>query len=235
VGNAQGEDTLALRLKRDFGYSSGSGKIQGAFTMQATGAPEIIKVKFFIDEHNLGEDSESPFAIRFSTDSYDKGTHRLYATGEKADGSQVGSNEILVEFVSAEEGWQAGVRIALPIVAIAFGMVFLSFVFSFTTGRKLRSLPPGTPRKYGFKGGSICPLCGRPFSLGFLSFNFVSNVLDRCPYCGKWSFLRPVPLDRLRAAELAELEGASTEGKEPALSEAESLQRELDQSRFQDL
>ena len=235
AGNAQSDDTLSLRLKRDFGYSSGSGRIQGTFTMQASDGPEIVRVKFYIDEQLLGEDSEAPFAIRFSTDNYAQGAHRLYAMGEEMDGSEVRSNEILVEFVSAEEGWQAGFRIALPVIVIAFGMVVLSFAFSFATGRKLRRLPLGTPRKYGVKGGTICPRCGRPFSLGLLSFNLLTHVLDRCPYCGKWSFLHSVPMDKLRAAELAEREDSMAVDNNNALSEDENLQRELDQSRFQDL
>jgi hypothetical protein len=34
---AQNNDELKLGLRRDFGYSSGTGKIQGTFTIKATG------------------------------------------------------------------------------------------------------------------------------------------------------------------------------------------------------
>ena len=56
------------------------------------------------------------------------------------------------------------------------------------------------------------------------------NKLDRCPYCGRWGFLRRRSLEELRAAEAAELDGV--QGFEPEISEEEKLRKELDDSRY---
>ena len=41
---AQTDQTLNLRLSRDFGYSSGTGHIQGAFSMIASGPESLERV-----------------------------------------------------------------------------------------------------------------------------------------------------------------------------------------------
>ncbi len=43
---AQDEQRLSLRLSRDFGYSSGSGRVQGAFSMIASGPENLERVQF---------------------------------------------------------------------------------------------------------------------------------------------------------------------------------------------
>lgn len=58
----------------------------------------------------------------------------------------------------------------------------------------------------------------------------VKGQLDRCPYCGKWSVVRSLPLAQLRQAEQAELEQAR--GQIPEISEEERLKKELDDSRY---
>jgi hypothetical protein len=232
---AQESDQLGLRLKRDFGYSSGTGKIQGAFTLKASGPENLRRVVFFLDSEKLGEVSQAPFELRFHTDSYNVGMHTLYAVGYTLDGQEWRSNDIRVQFVSAEEGWQAGMRILFPMLGLIAAVMILSVVFSLFSARKVQSLPPGAPRKYGFSGGAICPRCSRPFALNMLSFNLGPGYkFDRCPFCGRWAMMRRRSPAELRLAEQAELQSAQSAsvGRE---DEQENLRRELDDSRFQDL
>jgi DNA-directed RNA polymerase subunit RPC12/RpoP len=96
---------------------------------------------------------------------------------------------------------------------------------------KREELPLGAERKYGLRGGGICPKCKRPFALSLFSMNLGFSKLARCPYCGKMSAVRVQPLARLRQAERAELEQA--EGQVPGISEEEKLKKELDDSKYQ--
>ena len=230
-GFAQEEPELRLSLQRDFGYASGTGDIQGAFTIRASGPQDLQRVVFYLDGAPLGEANQSPFELRFHTESYPLGEHSLSATGFTADGREIRSNPVRVRFVSADEGFQSGMRIVLPLIGIVLGMMVLSFVISFATAGKLKNLPLGAPRQYGAAGGAICPRCGRPFSRHFLSLNMFVGKLERCPFCGKWSILAAQPLSVLRAAEAAELEAA---GGEVVLQETEEerTRKELDQSRY---
>jgi hypothetical protein len=228
---AQDEAELRLTLRRDFGYASGSGDIQGAFTIRATGPQDLQRVVFYLDGAPLGEAAQAPFELRFHTESYPLGEHSLSATGFTALGGEVKSNPVQVSFVSASEGFQSGMQIVLPLLAIVFGLLVLSFVISFATAGKVKNLPPGTPRQYGAAGGAICPRCGRPFARHFLSLNLLVGKLERCPFCGKWSILAAQPLSHLRAAEAAELEAAGGESV-PEETEEERLRKELDQSRY---
>ncbi len=229
---AQLEDELELRLSRDFGYSSGAGKIQGTFTASVVGPEDLMRVTFYLDGQLMGETSQLPFKLRFNTDGFPLGVHTMYALGDAMDGRLLHSNEIRLEFVSAEEGWKAGMRFAAPLFAIVLIAVGLSFLFMILTSGKQRALPPGSPRKYGISGGAICPRCKRPFSRHFFSPNFLTGKLERCPFCGKWSIVRAVSMTDLHDAEEAEL-GAHPESDQ-ALSQDE-LRKELDDSRFLDL
>jgi hypothetical protein len=231
---AQGDSELRLTLQRNFGYASGSGEIQGAFTMRASGPEDLQRVVFFIDGDQVGEATQAPFELRFHTDSYSLGQHTLTAVGYTASGQEVPSNIVQVTFATADEGFRAGMRIALPLLGIVLALLVLSFVVSFVSGGKLKDLPPGTPRQYGAAGGAICPRCGRPFSRHAFSMNMLVGKLERCPFCGKWSVLAAQPLSVLRAAEAAELPGQGDEmtSKE---SEEERMRKELDDSRFMEL
>ncbi|MGD9091723.1 MAG: Ig-like domain-containing protein [Anaerolineales bacterium] len=233
---AQTDDELTLHLRRNFGYSSGTGKIQGDFTIRAEGPDDLQRVVFYIDDQVVGEVNESPFHLKFNTDSYPLGVHVLRAIGYTVDGREIHSPEQLREFVSAEASWRAAGRIALPILGITFGVILIAFLLPILLGRGKGSLPPGTPRNYGMFGGTICPRCNRPFARHIWGLNLVVGKLDRCPYCGKWSLARHTPIEILRAAEAAELEGI--EGRERAetpLTDEERLRKELEDSRFQDL
>lgn len=232
---AQGTaNEFELRLRRDFGYSSGGGQIQGTFTMRTRGPENLSRVVFYLDEQILGEVTQAPFDLRFTTDQYSQGLHTLYAVGFTSDGRELRSNEIRTQFVSAEEGWQAGLAIAGPVLGITLAAVLLSTLSIFLTSGKLKDLPPGAPRTYGLMGGAICPKCHRPFGVHFLSMNIVVGKLDRCPFCGKWSIIRRSSLEALRAAEAAELEDARNSGLASTQSEDEKLRQQLDESRYQD-
>jgi hypothetical protein len=231
-----GQEELSLRLSRDIGYSSGTGKIQGAFSMIATSPDNLLRVEFYIDGESIGEATQAPFRLRFSTGDHPLGVHTLTALGYTDDGRELRSNEIRVEFVAAEEGWQAGLKIAIPILAIGFGAMILSFVVPLVFNRgRASQLPLGAPRNYGIIGGAICPKCKRPFGMHFYGLNLIAGKLERCPHCGKWSLVRRASPGQLAAAEAAELAQAAAGALAPSMSDEEHLKRELADSRFDDL
>jgi hypothetical protein len=232
---AQPEEELALRISRIVGYSSGSGRIQGAFKLKATGPDSLTRVVFSIDGKAIGEATEAPFELRFSTDDYELGVHTMTAVGTTSDGTELLSNEIRAEFVPASEGWQTAGKIMIPFLVIIFGAMLLSVIVPLLPGRKPKPVPLGAERKYGISGGAICPRCKRPFALRFLAINLGPTLkFDRCPHCGRWAAMRSRSLADLRAAEAAELAEAQASGPAPALTEVEKLRSELEGSRFLD-
>ena len=236
AASAQDEAPLALSLSRDFGYSSGTGKIQGRFSMKADGPDDLARVTFFIDGQPMGEDSSPPFRLQFETDSYPLGVHTLSAVGTTSDGRELVSNEQKREFVSASSGWEAAGQILLPIllvVGLAIGAAFLAPLL-LHRGKKV-SLAPGASRSYSPFGGTICPKCQRPFGMHLYGLNIVVGKFDRCPYCGKWSIVRHMPMAMLQTAEAAELERAATSVQAPQASDEERLAKDLENSRYQDL
>lgn len=229
-------DELKLSLNRDFGYSSGSGKIQGTFTFKARGPDNLERVIFYIDDQVMGEVTQAPFNLRFITDNYSVGRHYFSAVGYTADGRELRTTrEYPAEFVSAEQGWMEAMTIVGPIFGILVLILVVSFASMFISGKKLQNLPPGTPRNYGVAGGTICSKCKRPYARHVLAMNVVVGKLERCPYCGKWAIARALPLDTLRNAEAAELEDAQRQGLTTVISDEEKLRKELDKSRYQDL
>ncbi len=136
---AQEEDGLSLRLSRDFGYSSGMGAMQGTFSMKASGPDNLVKVVFYIDDLEIGASSAAPFQLRFNTDSYSLGAHRMYAIGETQDGEQLRSNEIRAEFVSADQGFQAAGQILIPILAVIVIAMLFSWLLRFLRERNCKT------------------------------------------------------------------------------------------------
>lgn len=233
---AQSEGELVLRLSRDFGYSSGTGKIQGTFSMKVSGLDDLVLVVFYIDGEVVGEATEAPFNLRFKTGSYSLGVHTLSAVGTTSDGREFRTNEHRREFVSSEDSWRGGLGIALPILGLVAGVTVLSFVIPYLMGRgKKSSLPLGAQRSYGVLGGTVCPKCGRPFARHFWGLNIGVGKLDRCPHCGKWSIVRRASPAELEAAESAELEAVGDVQQMPDLSDEEKLRRDLDRSRYEDI
>jgi hypothetical protein len=232
---AQDSVGITLNLNRDFGYSGG-GEIQGTFTLIATASEDLDRVVFMIDDDLLGEDNQAPFRLQFNTGGYNLGLHKLSAIGYTIEGQERHSNEIRANFVTPGEGWQAAVRILLPILAVVILAALLSAVVPVLSGRgKSSSVSLGAPRNYGLSGGTVCPNCRRPYARHWWGMNIVVGKFDRCPHCGKWSLARRAMPWELKAAEAAELELAPRSSSEPGLSEEERLRRELEESRYQDL
>ncbi|MCJ7652038.1 MAG: Ig-like domain-containing protein, partial [Candidatus Lokiarchaeota archaeon] len=81
---AQG-DEITLKLSRDFGYASGTGKIQGLFSMKVTSSTQLSEVVFYIDSKSIGKDALEPFKLQFNTDDFSPGVHSLYAIGQTVE------------------------------------------------------------------------------------------------------------------------------------------------------
>jgi hypothetical protein len=229
--SAQTEE-LTLSMSRDWGYGGFNGDIQGLFSMKVTGPADLARVVFYIDSTAIGEATQSPFRLQFNTDNYPLGNHELYAVGYSTSGTEYRSKVINANFVSALEGSKAAMRIVIPILVVVFGAMLLAAIVPILTGRKTKNLPPSSPRQYPL-GGAICPKCGRPFAVHFWGLNLGFSKFDRCPYCGKWGVVKFAPIDKLRAAEQAELEGERAQV--PEMAEEEKLKKELDDSKYQGL
>jgi hypothetical protein len=223
---------LTLNLSRDWGYGGLNGDIQGTFSMMASGPDNLARVEFFIDGTKIGEVNKAPFRLQFVTDNYLPGRHSLHATGITTDGDEIVSQQIQANFVTASEGTQGALGIIIPMLAIIFGAMVLAAVVPILTGRRTVSLPPGATRSYTL-GGGICPKCGRPFGFHLFGLNFLGKNLDRCPYCGRWSLVGYKRSEELRAAEQAEV--AAVADQIPESSGKEKIQKELDDSKYQDL
>ena len=232
-GRAQDGAELTLRMSRTFGYSSGTGKVQGTFTLKGSGPENLESVLFFVDGELMGEVSEAPFHYRFVTDDYPLGLHTLSAIGTTTDGRELRSNEIQAEFVTAEEGWGAAMKIMVPMGGIVLIAIVLSFAVTFISARRVKDIPLGASREYGFAGGAICPRCNRPYNRHVLAPNMLFGKLERCPFCGKWAIVPAASMEALRAAEKAELQGE--DGEVVGQSEEERLRISLEDSRYQDL
>jgi DNA-directed RNA polymerase subunit RPC12/RpoP len=235
--SAQSTGELELGLSRDFGYGGFNNDIQGLFTMKINNPPEnLAKVVFFIDYTSMGEDTQTPFSLQFNTDSYSLGDHTLSAIGYTTDGGEINSNKIQVQFVPASSATGTIVKIVVPIFGLILIMMIISFAVPLILNKgKLSSLPLGSQRKYGIGGGAICPKCGRPFPLRLWWLNLGVNKFDRCPYCGKWSFVRPRSVADLRTAEAAELNQVESENPITGETETDKIKKELDDSRYQNM
>ncbi len=233
--SAQQGTGLSLNFSRSFGYASGS-RIQGQFSLRASGPANLQRVVFYIDDQQIGEATQSPFNFSFNTGGFSTEQHNLSAIGYTTDGQELRSNVITAQFITSEQANQSALRIAVPILVVVLGAVILSALIPLlTSSGKTVSLPPGAQRSYGAMGGTICPKCGRPFSIQFWGINMLVGKLSCCPYCGKWSIVRRRSMDDLRAAEQAELDQAAGGAIQSPISEEEKLRKELDNSKYQDL
>lgn len=233
---AQSSQELQIGMSRDWGYGGFGNDIQGLFTVKVKNPPDnLTHVEFYIDSTLMGEATASPFSLQFNTDSYPTGEHTISAVGYTSDGAQLNSNKIVSQFVPAGAGMQSVTKFILPLLGVILVIALISvFVPILLSRGKLASTPLGAERKYGMGGGAVCPKCGRPFPLRLWWINLGASKIDRCPYCGKWSFVRPRSLEQLRQAEAAELAGVKPQSLVGAESEEEKLKRELDDSRYHD-
>jgi hypothetical protein len=231
----QGEQ-IEIRLKRNWGYASGAGSIQGTFTIRTSSTEDLKRVVFYLDNQPLGESGAAPFELRFVTDDFPLGSHQLHAVGFSNDGSQLQSNVIQVEFVPAGVGWRAASDILVVLLVVIIAAVGLALLvpWFFTRGKK-EQLPHGAPRAYGYFGGAICPKCSRPFSRHVYGLNLGPYKFDRCPYCGKWSAVRRASAEELEAAEAAEINALGERDHASGRSKEEKLRKEIEDSRYEDL
>jgi hypothetical protein len=227
---AQAEQ-LTLKMSRDWGYGGFNSDIEGLFTMKVTGPADLARVEYYIDDTKIGEVSQIPFDLQFTTDNYPLGAHKLYAVGISQSGMEYRSNIITANFVPK----QNITKIIFPVLGVLLVVILLSTLgpLLFMRGKHLQ-LPFGAERNYGAGGGGICPNCHRPFSLPLLSAHLGFSKLAVCPFCGKLSVVRVESISKLREAEKAELEWAKPE-KFAEGTEEEQLNREIDDSKYQGL
>ncbi len=223
---------LNLELTRDWGYGGFNDDIQGAFTLKATGPADITKIEFYIDTKKIGEATRAPFAIQFITDDYPTGMHTLSAKGTTTSGAALASRPLTARFIAAADATRNMLGFVVPILVIVFGAIVLAAIVPLLAGRKGRALPLGAHRQYPM-GGGICPRCGSPVAFQLFGMNLLGAKLQRCPACGKWGVIRPAALDKLRAAEQAELAGGHAQI--PVMSDADKLKKDLDDSKYQDV
>lgn len=234
IAKAQ-SDEITLNFSRDFGYSSGTGKIQGLFSMKVTSSVPLAEVVFYIDSQIIGKDNVEPYKIQFTTDDYLLGIHTLYAVVNTKDGNELKTRVVKTEFVSAKEGNRAALSIVVPILGLVLVVTILSTVIPAISSRKKGSLPLGTPRNYGLAGGTICSKCNRPFSRHVFTPNMLMGKLERCPHCGKWAIVHPFPVEKLHEAEISELESSGDLGHIKEKRDEEEINKEINDSKFQNL
>lgn len=226
-----------VSTRRDFGYGNGA-NVSGNFSLTIYGNQgNIQSVKYLIDEEEMAVVSEPPFKFSFKTGSYPSGPHAISAVVSTKDGRQVTTPSIHLNFLSAEQQSQDFQKIFIPLL-VGIGVLMLGGIgLQVVMTRHDQSFnTPGAPRKYGFKGGTICPRCGRAYAIHFFSINLIGGVLDRCDYCGKWAFVRARSRAELDAAVRAEAAAAhASETSLPAVeeqSEEERLRKMLDDSKY---
>lgn len=228
IAAAQDEVPLLLRLSRDVGSAFGA-RIQGTFTLKATGPEDLVRVVFLIDGQPLAEDETAPFQIQFRTGNHEPGLHRLSARGIAADGRQYTSSELQREFLSGQESTRLTVIIVVALAVLIIGGRMLASRIANRGQRRV-----GEPAISGALGGTLCPNCGRPYALHLWGLNLLAKRLDRCPHCGKWRLVQRAPAEALQAAAEIFAEKGIESSAAIEVSEEERLRRQLDDSRFDD-
>lgn len=235
VQSAWAQDAgFRLNIRKDFGYNSG-GEIRGTFSLEVVGAGEVQSVTFLLDGQPIGETQAAPFKLQFVTTRYPLGTHELSAVITTTDGKTTTTPVRKFNFVTAEEESATVTRIVLPLGGGVLALVVIGLGVEMLALRKKGKLelPLGTPRKYGLRGGTICPRCQRPFVMHWWAFNVgITTRYDRCDFCGKWALVKMYRERDLRAAEQAELAQAQPENPLAEKGAEEKLKDMLDDSRF---
>src|SRR3990172_10432012 len=233
-GTVLAQDGYSIHLNRDFGFGNGS-QIRGTFSISLIGTEENVSaVVFKIDDKELAKVSQPPFKFQFNTNNYPSGTHNLSAVVTLKDGSTVTTPTRTYQFATAEDEGAFMKEILFPLLGVFLLIMLICVGSQFLAARsKPAGGPePGTQRNYGFTGGSICPKCNRPTPIHPLGFNLVVGKLSRCDNCGKWSIMRRVPMEILRAAEIAEVKADRAGAASMEKSEEEKLRDLLDNSRY---
>lgn len=218
------DGSLTLRLTRDFGYAGFGSDIEGLFSVHADGPADLQRVEFYIDGELLAAVDAAPFRHQFTTKDHTPGQHTLSAIGFTAGGQQLRSNQITRTFLSAEDARGNAVQLIIPILVLLAVITLLSAVVPAMLGRG-----KPTPGKYGLSGGAVCPKCTLPFPLRFFSLHVGRNNLERCPHCGKWSWVRRASKEDLAAAEARWLGTA----EQTTVAGRDRLQEQIDESRYE--
>ncbi len=219
---------LSLNLRKDFGFSLG-GRVQGQFTLSASGPEDISSVAFLIDGETMGTDEESPFQISFRTSDYELGLHRLMVVGTTFDGRELRSDELRLEFVSPEQGWRSAVEMVVPLLLLLLVLGALGFAVLVIFGRRGK-FQIGA---YGRAGAAVCPRCRLPYGRHVLSPNLFIGKLERCPHCSKWAIVRRATSKDLADAEARWL-AESQRGVMQSEDEETRLRRMIEDTRFED-
>jgi hypothetical protein len=226
-----------LDVNRDFGYGAGS-NIRGSFSNRIYGPEEnIASVTYLIDGEEMAVVDEPPFTFKYHTDDYPNGWHDMTAVVTTKDGRQVETPPVRVNMLSAASEGESMRGIFIPLLIIIGAVSAIGLTAQFLMMRRGGGAKPGAPRQYGFKGGTICPRCGRAYPIHFMSINLIGGVIDRCDYCGKVAFVQRKSQAELEAAE--RLERASLSESEYSLpgaqtdqSDEERARKLLDDSRY---
>ena len=202
----------ALGLSRDFGYGGGS-QIRGTFSAHVAGPEGIANVAYYIDGQVMSTVTTSPFRYQFNTTSYATGVHNLYAEVTTTNGTVYTTQTLTYDFVTQAQEGETMKNILLPSFAGILGLFLIMVLIQTIAFRKRKGpgIPLGAERNYGMAGGSICPHCHRPTPRHMWGINVGFGKLDYCENCGKWSVMRGMPIDMLRAAEQAEKANAEKE------------------------
>lgn len=223
-----------LNLGRDFGYGNGA-DIKGLFTLRIVGPEDLTSVTYYLDGEPMATVSEKPFSFQFNTSQYPIGTHDLTAVITNGAGMTLTTPARHMNFVSAEQEAAGMKNIVGPFLILLVGIMIVVGLVQSAAMRKRNpeGVPLGTERQYGFTGGSICKYCGRPTPRHIWGINIAIGKFDRCENCGKWSVMRAVPYEILRAAEMAEKTSASKEPTFNEKSDEEKLRELIDKSKYE--
>jgi hypothetical protein len=228
-------DEYSLNIRRNFGYSSGS-QIKGNFTIDILGPANIKSVRYLIDGKVMADLAQSPFGFQFETTNYPYGTHELSAAIITSDGRQLTTKSRTYVFVTPEQESQAVTGIIFPILGLVvlFTVGGIGIQLLVLRRHPVKDLPPGTPRNYGFTGGTVCPRCHRPYPMHIWAVKLGFSKYDRCDFCGKWALVRSMKIADLRVAEQAEQAALSAEPNVIQKTEEEKLKEILEKSRYTD-
>jgi hypothetical protein len=189
-----------------------------------------------MDNTMIAEDTEPPFKVQFVTDDYAPGKHTMHAIGYTSDGNELRTREKTFNYMTAEESWQRGLMIILPILGLVLIWKVLSAgVPTLSRGRKKGKLLPPGKTDYGFISGTICPRCAYPFALNLFSLNLLVGKLVHCPNCGKWLIGRRASTDNLLIAEEAVWAQANGAPRVGEMKKDEKIRKGLDDSKYQDM
>jgi hypothetical protein len=234
LAQTQAPAEYRLNLNRDFGFGAGA-NIRGLFSLNVVGPEGYTSVSYYIDGNLMATVPADPFKFQFNTSQYDFGWHDLNAEVTASNGSVFTTPARHVNFVDSAVESQAMKNILFPIFGV-LGVIILIIVIAQVVvfrNRTGKSTEPGLQRNYGIMGGAICSKCGRPTPRHIWGMNIMVGKLDRCENCGKWSIMRAMPLDMLRAAEEAEKASDEKANKVVEKSADEQLKEMLEKSKYE--